>query len=130
MTNLGLKLPPITITKDDLRHLSTLGLISTEAAEFLAREIDRARVVPVHQASPDLVRMGSIVKYRDNSIGQVSEVTLVYPRDADGEPGYLSVLTPVGAALIGLSAGQTIQLVTRSGEVCSLSVISASPSAG
>ena len=123
MANLGVKLPPITITKDDLRKLSTLGLINTEGAEFLAREIDRARVVPVHQASPDLVRMGSIVKYRDNTTGQVMEVTLAYPGDADGEPGHVSVLTPVGAALIGLSVGQTIQFARRKGRVHSLSVL-------
>jgi regulator of nucleoside diphosphate kinase len=129
MTNLSLKPPPITITADDLRHLSTLGLTSTEAAEFLAREIDRARVVPMHRASPDLVRMGSIVKYRDNPTGHVSEVTLVYPRDADGQQGRVSVLAPLGAALIGLSVGQTIDFATRRGEVCSVSVIGISASA-
>ena len=101
MTNLSLKPHPITITADDLRHLSTLGLTSTEAAEFLAREIDRARIVPVHQVSADLVRMGTVVKYRDNTTRQVSEVTLVYPREVDGERGRVSVLTPLPAALIG-----------------------------
>jgi regulator of nucleoside diphosphate kinase len=117
-------LPPITITTDDLRHLSTLGLSSTDAADFLAREIDRARIVPVHQASPDLVRMGSIVKYQDHTTGQVREVTLVYPHDANGHPNHLSVLTPVGAALIGLSVGQNIEFKTPAGESSSLTVMS------
>ena len=130
MTNLGLKPPPITITADDLRHLSTLGLTSTEAAEFLAREIDRARIVPVHQVSADLVRMGTVVKYRDNTTRQVSEVTLVYPREVDGEPGYVFGANASWCSTDWVVGGQTIQLVTRSGEVCSLSVIEVSETKG
>ncbi len=123
MSHLDTQPPPITIITDDLRHLSTLALTSTEAAEFLAREIDRARVLQVNQATPDLVRMGSTVKYRDNTTGKISEATLVYPRDADREPNHVSVLTPVGAALLGLSVGQTMQFATRKGEIRSLSVL-------
>ncbi len=73
--------------------------------------------------------MGSIVKYRDNTTGQVIEVTLAYPRAADGQRGRVSVLEPLGAALIGLSVGQTMQFATRSGEVCSVTVIGVSASA-
>jgi regulator of nucleoside diphosphate kinase len=123
MSHLNTQPPPISIISDDLRLLCTLCLTRTEAAEFLAREIDRARIVPVHQASQDLVRMGSTVKYRDNTTGKISEATLVYPRDADGEPNHLPVLTVVGAALIGLSVGQTTTFATRKGEVRSLSVL-------
>ena len=86
MNYLDLQFPPITITADDLLHLSTIGLSITDAADFLVHEIDRARIIPAHQASPDLVRMGSIVKYRDNISGQAREVTLVYPHDANGKP--------------------------------------------
>lgn len=74
--------------------------------------------------------MGTVVKYRDNTTRQVSEVTLVYPREVDGERGRVSVLTPLGAALIGLSVGQTIQFATRNGEVRSLSVIEVSETKG
>ena len=124
MNYLDLQFPPITITADDLLHLSTIGLSITDAADFLVHEIDRARIIPAHQASPDLVRMGSIVKYRDNISGQAREVTLVYPHDANGNPNHLSVLTTVGAALIGLSVGQTIEFTTPVGKRTSLTVMS------
>jgi regulator of nucleoside diphosphate kinase len=123
MSYLDLELPPIAITTEDMRHLSVLALSSTLPAEFLAREIDRANIVPVHQALPGLVRMGSLVKYREDTTGQVCEVTLVYPRDADGGLNRVSVLTSVGAALIGLSVGQTIQFKTPNSERHSLTIV-------
>jgi regulator of nucleoside diphosphate kinase len=123
MRYLDLELPPITITTEDMRYLSVLALSSTPPAEFLAREIDRANIVPVHQALPGLVRMGSLVTYRDETTGQVREVTLVYPRDIDGELNRVSVLTPVGAALIGLSVGQTIDFETANNERHSLTIV-------
>jgi regulator of nucleoside diphosphate kinase len=48
---------------------------------------------------------------------------LVYPKSADIEAGRISVLTPIGAALIGLSAGQAISFATPSGELRSLTVV-------
>jgi regulator of nucleoside diphosphate kinase len=123
MNNLDLKLPPITITSADMRRLNVLALSDAPPAESLAREIDRANIVPVHQAMPELVRMGSLVKYRENTTGQVREVTLVYPREADVEANRVSVLTPFGAALIGLSVGQTMEFETPHGEKLSLTVL-------
>ena len=123
MNNLDLKLPPITITSADMRRLNVLALSDAAPAESLAREIDRANIVPVHQAMPELVRMGSLVKYRENTTGQLREVTLVYPREADGEANRVSVLTPFGAALIGLSVGQTMEFETPHGEKLSLTVL-------
>lgn len=123
MNNLDLKLPSITITSEDMRRLNVLALSDAPSAESLAREIDRANIVPVHQAMPGLVRMGSLVKYRENTTGQVREVTLVYPREVDGEANRVSVLTPFGAALIGLSVGQTMEFETRRGEKLSVSVL-------
>jgi regulator of nucleoside diphosphate kinase len=123
MSHLDLKLPPITITTEDLRHLSVLPLSDARPAESLAREIDRANIVPVHQALPGVVRMGSLVKYRENTTGQVREVILVYPRDIDGEANRVSVLTPIGAALIGLSVGQSIEFETPHVEKSSLTVL-------
>ena len=123
MNNLDLKLPPITITSADMRRLNVLALSDAPPAESLAREIDRANIVPVHQAMPGLVCMGSLVKYRENTTGQLREVTLVYPREADGEANRVSVLTPFGAALIGLSVGQTMEFETPHGEKLSLTVL-------
>ena len=123
MNDLNLKRPSITFTSEDMRRLNVLALSDTPPAESLAREIDRANIVPVHQAMPGLVRMGSLVKYRENTTGQVREVTLVYPRDADGEANRVSVLTPFGATLIGLSVGQTMEFETPHGKKLSLTVL-------
>ena len=123
-------LPPIMITSDDVRRLSLLANSSMtrfpRVAHFLAREIDRANVVPGQVDLPTVVRMGSLVTYRDETTGRVREVTLVYPHEADIDLNRISVLTPVGAALIGLSIGQTIEFQTPTREKRSLTVVDVS----
>lgn len=79
-----------------------------EAAEALESELARARVVEPHEIPPDVVTMNSRVRFLDESTGQEREATLVYPKDADPAAGKISVLAPVGAALIGMRAGETI----------------------
>jgi regulator of nucleoside diphosphate kinase len=123
MSYADVELPPITITTEDMRYLSVLGLSSAPSAEFLAREVDRAKIVPVHQALPGLVRMGSLVKYLNNTTGEVRELSLVRAGDADGEVNQVSVLSPVGAALIGLSVGQSIEFKTAKNEKHSLTIL-------
>jgi regulator of nucleoside diphosphate kinase len=71
--------------------------------------------------------MGSEAEFRDDATGQVRRVTLVYPQEADLEAGKISVLTPIGAALIGLSAGQSIEWHTLRGERRSLTVLRVNP---
>ena len=121
-------LPPITLTPEDCGRLSQLaddGLASfPQAAEFLAREVDRAHLAPLSHPLLGLVRMGSRVEFRDDVTGQVRIMTLVYPEDADISAGRISVLTPIGAALIGLSIGQSIEWRTPGGGVRSLTVLS------
>ena len=82
-------------------------------ASFLAREMNRANVVPDDADLRDVVRMGSQVRYCDDKTGDVRDVVLVYPHEAQIPLKRLSVLTPVGAALIGLSVGQTINSKRR-----------------
>lgn len=109
-------LPPIVITTDDARRLSVLANSSMERfpriAYFLAREMDRASVVPADADLCGVVRMGSQVRYCDDKTGDVRDVVLVYPHEADITLKRISVLTPVGAALIGLSVGQVIEFRT------------------
>lgn len=78
-------------------------------AEYLEHELERARIVCGRAASARIVRMGSKVEYLDEATGKVHEVTLVYPAESDIEHGRVSVLTPIGAALLGLSQGQSIE---------------------
>jgi len=121
------ELPPITISGIDFDRLSKLAELAAErapeTAEFLAREVARATVVPSGFPLTGVVTMGSEVEFRDDVTGQVRTVTLVYPEQADISVGRISVLTPVGAALIGLSAGQSIEWQTPSGGWRSLSVL-------
>ena len=124
------ELPAIMITADDLRRLSPLANSNmtrlSRAARFLAEELDRANIVPAQSDLEGVVRMGSQVTYRDETTGRLREVMLVYPHAADIDLNRISVLSPVGAALIGLSAGQTIEFETPSRDTRSLTVIAAS----
>jgi regulator of nucleoside diphosphate kinase len=78
-------------------------------SERLQAELDRAIVVSDEAVPPDVVIMQSRVTYTDEAAGVRREVTIVYPADADGAEGRVSVLAPVGTALLGLSAGQSIE---------------------
>ena len=127
MSYLQPELPPITIVRRDMEKLIRLADAAegrfAQTGDFLAREIDRAEVIEDFERRPDLVAMGSRVTFRDNTTGQTRTVTLVYPEDADLAQDRISVLTPIGAALIGLSAGQSIEWQTLEEESRSLTVI-------
>jgi regulator of nucleoside diphosphate kinase len=124
-------LPPITLTTTDSDQLSRLVDAAVETfprtADFLGREINRAQIIDRSEALPGLVMMESEVEFRDDVTGQVRTIKLVYPKDADMSIGRISVLTPVGAALIGLSAGQSIEWQTPTGGRRSLTVLSVRP---
>jgi regulator of nucleoside diphosphate kinase len=93
-----------------------------DVANFLMRELERAST-----DAPDdpgrIVRMQSHVRFRDEATGQVRDVQLVYPGEADPASGRISILTPVGTALIGLREGQSIQWQDRGGKAKSLTVL-------
>ena len=129
MTNFT-RLPPITLTIADRERLERLANASMHClphiADYLAGEIERARILDPGRASEDLVTMGSSVEFRDDVTGQVRRIVLVYPDQADVTAGRISVLTPVGAALIGLSKNQSIDWQTPTGEGRSLTVLSVS----
>jgi len=120
--------PPITLTPDDYKRLSLLARAAEnkmpDVASVLTEELDRAHVLADGHPSKT-VRMGSEVRFRDDATGAVQTATLVYPDSADISLRKISVLTPVGAALVGLSAGSSITWETRSGEVRRLTVLEA-----
>ncbi|KAA0073861.1 nucleoside diphosphate kinase regulator [Tardiphaga sp. P9-11] len=124
------ELPPITLRYSDRERLSVLAEAAATkypaTADFLADEIERATIVPDTDPLPGIVGMESDLTFRDDISGQEKHVTLVYPTSADVEAGRISVLTPIGAALIGLSAGQSITFETPSGEPRSLTVLAVS----
>jgi regulator of nucleoside diphosphate kinase len=126
--SLRTELPPITLRHSDHERLGMLAEATAEkypvTADFLAGEVERATIVPDTHPLPGIVTMESDVTFRDDVSGQEKHVTLVYPTSADVDTGRISVLTPIGAALIGLSAGQSITFETPSGEPRSLTVLS------
>ncbi len=95
-------------------------------AEFLADELTRAEIVKDEEFDANIVRMGSLVTYVDEVTGRTRTVTLVYPDAADIDQNRISILTPIGAALIGLSPGQSITWPLPDGRVGSLKVLSVS----
>lgn len=127
MSYLQPELPPIAITRGDADKLARLADNAKGpfalAGDFLAREIDRAEIIDEFQRLPGLVTMGSRVTFRDDVTAQVRTVTLVYPHEADVAEAKISVLTPIGAALIGLSVNQSIEWDTVSGGRRSLTVL-------
>lgn len=128
MSYLQPELPPIVLTRNDAEKLTRLADHATgqfaQAGEFLSREIDRADIIDEFQRLPGLVAMGSRVTFRDDVTSQVRTVTLVFPDEADVAQGKISVLTPIGAALVGLSVNQSIEWETVSGGRRSLTVLS------
>jgi len=120
--------PHITLTTSDHEHL--LGLAHAamrgmpEAAANLADELNRAQVLAIGCRLTDVVNMGCEVEFRDESNGRVQKVKLVDPSEADIEQGKVSVLTPVGTALIGLRTGASITWETRTGQLKRLTVMS------
>lgn len=121
------ELPPIAITSGDCERLTRL--VDAAAAkypatsDFLAGELERAQILSPNEVLPGLVMMGSDVTFRDNISNDVRRAKLVYPADADLAAGRLSVLSPTGAALIGLSVSQSIEFQTPSGGWRSLTVL-------
>ena len=77
--------------------------------EQLQAELDRADVLPAADVPDDVVTMHARVLYVDETTGERRGVTLVYPHEADVSRGRISVLAPVGLALLGLFAGDTIE---------------------
>jgi regulator of nucleoside diphosphate kinase len=95
----------LIITQADHAVLTMLGGSHAE----LQRELARAVLVSSGAMPPDVVTMNSTVVYRDETADVRRAVTIVYPRDADPADGRISVLSPIGTALLGLSVGQSIQ---------------------
>jgi len=123
--------PNIVLSAEDHRRLSNLLTVQRhrfpEAAFALQAELDRAQIVLM--APSEVVQMGSTVEFRSDVAPQ-RPLTLVFPQEADISAGRISILTPIGAALIGLSPGQSIDWAARDGAVRELVVVRVEPPSG
>lgn len=91
-------------TKDDLQNL-----------EVLENEIDRAKRIEPRKITPEVVTMNSEVELMDMDTKRKMKFRLVYPQDADFRAGRLSVLSPLGSALIGYSVGTEVSFKVPAG---------------
>jgi len=112
----------IFITDDDMARLKDLVRRGRLAArrdqahlEELEEELDRAEVVAAEDVSPDVVTMHSTVRVSDLDSGRSMVYTLVFPGEADIERQRISVLAPIGTALIGYGVGDRLEWATPGG---------------
>lgn len=118
-------LPEIVVGEREYEALTALAAAVVqrmpEVAETLLFELDRATVVGSDAVPASIVRLGSRVTYEAGEAKR--RITLVMPSEADISAGRVSILTPIGAALIGLSVGQSIAWSARDGKRHRLRVI-------
>ena len=117
--------PPVVIGRTDFGRLWTLAVSlhvqEGDVADQLMGELDRAKIIPDDQVGSDVVAMGTTVRFTTDT-GDDRTVTLVFPNEADIAQDRVSVFTPIGAALIGLSPGQSMDWPARNGSVRRLTV--------
>ncbi len=118
--------PPIVVTESDydklIRFVERQSAAMPRVMRFLEQELDRAEVVAAQSVPRDVITMNSRLLFRMMENGLSRAVTLVYPAEADLMAGKMPILTPVGAALLGLRAGQSMSWEDRIGETKTLTV--------
>ena len=112
----------IHITDQDMKRLRGLlwGVVDVFGMdrpylETLRTELDRAEIVPREEIDPDVVTMNSTVRVRERDGGSAMTVTIVFPEDADPQAERISVLAPLGAALLGYRVGSHVSFSVPSG---------------
>ena len=104
--------PALVLSRLDCERLEALLEQPAQAGpafDELRDELARAEVREPRDMPADAITMNSTARFRDEASGEEREMTLVYPRDADGSHDKVSILAPVGSALLGLRAGQSIE---------------------
>ena len=109
----------IVVSTADYERLTDLANASMErlpdVAQELLDELERAEIVGDKDVPADVVRMGSTVTFKSDD-GHTRTLKLVYPVDESLDDHRISVMTPVGAALVGLGTGQSISWTARDGK--------------
>lgn len=118
--------PNIIISSLDLERIENL-LGALPEPEFsshgaLLEELSRAEVVEPQNIPPTVVTMNSTVRFVMDGSDAPRCATLVYPKDINGEPDRISVLAPIGTALLGLQVGEQIEWIVPNGDRISVRV--------
>ncbi|MET0328851.1 MAG: nucleoside diphosphate kinase regulator [Luteimonas sp.] len=125
--------PVIRLRSRDLARLD--ALLDTPiyrqhpGAPALQRELDRADLVPDDAPGEAVVGLHARVRCIDDTTGAHHDLTLVLPHEADVDAGRVSVLAPVGTALLGLTRGQRIDWPAAGDRVLRLRVLDITPAA-
>lgn len=119
--------PPIHLIDAEYDLIADLALgmeqRSPALAKMLLDEIDRAEIHAPGALPPGIVSIGSEVEFLDVASGATRSVRLVLPADADADAGSVSILTPIGAGLIGLRKGQSIDWPCAGGKTRELRIL-------
>ena len=120
--------PAIVLTRSDRDRLSGLivGCVPSSTTEFLRQEIERAEIVS-EEVAASLVTIGTRVQFIDHKSHGISEGRLTFPEDIETSHT-ISVLSPLGSALLGLGLGQTIDWNDEAGRERRLTVVAILPS--
>ncbi|WP_166840109.1 nucleoside diphosphate kinase regulator [Rheinheimera pleomorphica] len=119
-----MKTPDIMLSATDFERLDKLlSSLSEDTIGYdtLSQELERATLVAPEALPADVVSMNSTVRFRLAN-GKQSTLTLVYPKDLDQSGDKISILAPVGSALLGLKCGDTINWPLPSGNMSSITV--------
>lgn len=127
MTGTKGRRPAIHMIDDEADRLSDLAVQfeerAPEVSAMLLEEIGRATLHRRDAINPKIVTMNATVEFIDDASGADRTVQLVYPAQADIAAGRISIMTPVGAGLIGLREGQSIIWPDRDGHQRKLTIV-------
>ena len=127
MTRKAAKRPPIHMIDSEADMIADLAYNAEarlpQVSALLIEEIDRAKICAADKIPADVVTMGATVEFVDEHSGADRTVQLVLPGEADIAAGRVSILTPVGAGLIGMREGHTITWPDRDGHERQLRIV-------
>ncbi|MFK0085923.1 nucleoside diphosphate kinase regulator [Pseudomonas sp. NPDC090755] len=121
--------PSIIVTRLDVQRLERLIDSLDEKTQdspgvlALQGELDRAEQVGHEEVPAGVVTMNSRVHCREEASGKDYHLTLVYPKDANADEGKISILAPIGSALLGLSVGEQIDWPAPGGKTLKLKLL-------
>lgn len=119
--------PSIIVSSNDLERLEGLLTLppfrSRSDLDGLRAELERADVREPQDMPADVITMNSRARFLEVGTGREYELTLAYPKDANAEAQRVSIFSPAGSALLGLTAGQSIDWSTGEGKALHLKVL-------
>ncbi|GGC74667.1 nucleoside diphosphate kinase regulator [Marinobacter halophilus] len=121
------ELPSITVAEEDYNRLSTLlerMAGKSEVADGLEEELSRADLKPLSEMPEGVVTMNSVIRFLDEDANKEHEMMLVYPHEVGDSDHKVSILAPAGAAMLGLSIGDSIEWPMKGRKPIHLKVVS------